>query len=231
MIEYKLEKNELTADPNDYRAVVVNVRSYTEDDLIARMLESGAGITRSDILSVNAAYKQAVLSIVREGGVINGDLYNMSFTMPGTYNPLDEAHHKVEVHLHPSHELRDAAAHLKVKRVAGSGKEPVITAVQDVNTNAIDTISNGGVFVVKGHKIKIIGAHADAGLYLKNTATGAVTKFAGHLAENTPSKLMLQAPALPAGVYHLTIKTQYSSSNGELKEPRTLEYPNSLTVV
>lgn len=233
MIEYKLEKNELTADPNDYRAVVVNTRVFSAEDVINRMLASGAGLTLSDIRAVDEARKQASISIVAEGGVPSDGLYTMTFTMPGKYSPLEEPEqHTIEIHLHPCRELREAAARLKVRRVVSSGNEPVISAVQDVNSRGIDTVTSGGVFIIKGQKIKVAGAHPDAGLYLKNLSTGAITKFTGNFAENTPSKLMLQAPTLPAGAYRLTIKTQFSGSGGrEMAQPRLIEYANDITVI
>lgn len=232
MIEYKLEKNELTADPNDYRAVVVNARVYTEEEFMDRMLESGAGLTRSDILSVRAAYKQTALNIIKEGSLINDDLFNMSFTMPGKYHPADETeHHALEIHLHPSRELREAAARLKPRRVSASGKEPLITAALDVNSNTADRISGGGICILKGNKIKVTGSHPDVGLYFKEVSGAGVTKFSGPFAENLPSRLMFQAPSLPAGVYRLSIKTQFTSAVKELAVPRVIEYPHDITVV
>lgn len=230
-IDIKLERNLLTANPNDYRAVVTAVSVYTEEDLIDRIQESGAGPTRSDIAAVLTSLKQIIPRIIREGSLIKGDLFTMSFTAPGTYNPLSESEHPtIELHIHPGKELKEAAASLRTHRVSGTGNEPVIIGVMDVNSGAPDRISAGGVFLVKGNKIKVEGTHADAGLYFKAVSGGAETKFTGHFAENHPSQLMLQAPALPAGVYRLLIKTQYSTSRKELSVPRVIEYPNDITV-
>lgn len=50
MLEYTLEMNELTDTPADMRAQVVNVTSYTQNDIVERIMRIGAGLTRSDIV-------------------------------------------------------------------------------------------------------------------------------------------------------------------------------------
>ncbi|MDR1867517.1 MAG: hypothetical protein LBQ77_04535, partial [Treponema sp.] len=67
MLEYTLEYNELTEESGDLRAQVVNARSYTEQELIDKILQIGAGLTRSDVVSVLEAIKQVIADILADG--------------------------------------------------------------------------------------------------------------------------------------------------------------------
>ncbi|MDR1175657.1 MAG: hypothetical protein LBK83_09355 [Treponema sp.] len=60
MVDYTLEDNELTEKPGDLRAQVVNVTPYTQNDIVDRVLNIGAGLTRSDVVSVLEAEKQVI---------------------------------------------------------------------------------------------------------------------------------------------------------------------------
>jgi hypothetical protein len=53
---------------------------------------------------------------------------------------------------------------------------------------------------------------------------------AGHLAENTVSKIIGMVPALGAGTWKVEIKTQFTVGGSFLKEPRAIESVFALTV-
>ncbi|GAB6391723.1 MAG: DUF4469 domain-containing protein [Treponematales bacterium] len=78
----------------------------------------------------------------------------------------------------------------------------------------------GGQFIITGHKIKIAGT--DAG--------GDPVKVTGHLAENSPARLIGIIPALAAGQWKARVVTLFSSDGTLLKEPRTIESAHPLTV-
>jgi hypothetical protein len=63
-----------------------------------------------------------------------------------------------------------------------------------------ETLTPGGQFSVSGHKIKVAGDNADVGVYFVSaTDPTQRVKVAGHLAENTASKIISMVPALGAG--------------------------------
>ena len=80
----------------------------------------------------------------------------------------------------------------------------------DVTTEAVnETLTPGGQFSVSGHKIRV----------------------AGHLAEDTASKVIAIIPAgFTAGDYTLEIVTQYTPGGSFLKEPRTIAFSVQLAV-
>jgi hypothetical protein len=68
------------------------------------------------------------------------------------------------------------------------------------------------------------------GVYFVPADGGAAVKVAGHLAENTASKLIGVIPALGAGKWKLEVRTRYGGGSRPLKEPRNVESHFTLTV-
>ncbi|MDR2784180.1 MAG: hypothetical protein LBB48_10175, partial [Treponema sp.] len=111
MLEYSLELNELTKEPDDMRAKTVNVISRSQSDIIERMLQSGAGLTRSDVLSVLEAEKEAVYATLADGEAVTTDLFNAFPSVQGVFSGADDSfdpkRHRVKIHLHEGAGLRN----------------------------------------------------------------------------------------------------------------------------
>ncbi|MDR1219507.1 MAG: DUF4469 domain-containing protein [Treponema sp.] len=234
MLLYGLEANELTKNPNDLRAQPVNVSSFSLDAIIDLIMEIGAGLTRSDVISVFEAEKQVVTKIIADGGAVNTDLFNAFPSITGVFEspdaPFDPARHKVHINLHPGVALRSAVAEVKTKRVAVVVTGTVVTAVTDMKTGAINTTLTPGRNVkIAGVKLKIAGDDPEVGLYLVPTTGDAVKVDMSDVIVNNPSELIALTPSLPAGAYRLRIVTQYTSGNF-LKVPHTFTFDKELTV-
>jgi hypothetical protein len=222
----------LTDDLNDFRAQVVNVRSFTRDDIIDRIMKIGAGLTRSDIVSVLEAERQVVTDIVAEGCAVNTDLFYASPSIQGVFTATAEPDtHTVRINLHPSQVLQKAIAGVKIKKVpGGGGSSHVINAVIDATRGEVNTgMTVGGIVTIQGYKIKLSGSGMNVGLYFRNTLDGAEEKYQGVFGENLPSRITFIMPALTPGTYRIFIKTKYAGSV-ELKELRTIEFPTDLIV-
>src|SRR3989337_2724976 len=66
-IKYILRDNKLTADPNDYRAIVTPTTSADLDAVVDRMLQRGTTVGRADILAVFDNLTEAVASMLLDG--------------------------------------------------------------------------------------------------------------------------------------------------------------------
>ncbi|MDR1985534.1 MAG: DUF4469 domain-containing protein [Treponema sp.] len=234
MLEYTLEDNELTEKPGDLRAQVINVSSYTQNDLVDRILKIGAGLTRSDVVSVLEAEKQVIADLVAEGSAVNTDLFNAFPSISGVFDspdaPFDHAKHKVNIKLNPGIALRSAVSSVKTKRVAATLTGTVITAVIDLKTGAVNAaLTPGRDAKITGMKLKIAGTKPEAGLYFVSS-TGSETKVdPSDIVVNNPSELIAVIPPLSPGTYRVKIVTQYSSSK-LLKVPHTYTFDKDLTV-
>jgi hypothetical protein len=156
MLEYVLEVNDLTAAPDDYRAQVVNVASHTQEDIVDRIMKIGAGLTRSDIVSVLEAEKQVVVEIVSDGGAVTTELFNAFPSIQGVFHSaedsVDGAHQKVKINLHAGTAIRDAAGAVKTKKLPGVVSGTVVSSVTDVKTGSQNKL------LTPGRNIKIVGA-------------------------------------------------------------------------
>jgi hypothetical protein len=236
MLEYTLEDNELTQNPGDLRAQVVNVTSYTQNDVIDRILDMGAGLTRSDVVAVFEAEKQVVSKIVEEGGAVNTELFNAFPSIGGVFEgpdvPFDHNRHRVKINLHPGVALRAAVQGVKTKRLAAALTGTVITSVTDLKTGSVnDQLTPGRDVKISGMKLKIIGNKAELGLYFMPLGGGAEVKVdPSDIVVNNPSEVIAVIPSLPAGPYHIRIVTQYSSSGKPLKTPHSFTFEKELNV-
>jgi hypothetical protein len=107
-----------------------------------------------------------------------------------------------------------------------------IDVFTDVTTDSVnETLTPGGMFSIAGHKLKLAGDDPEVGVYFMPEAGPAGrVKVTGHLAENSPAKLIGIVPALGAGKWKVEIKTQYTVGGTFLKEPRAIESRFVLTV-
>ncbi|MDR1218031.1 MAG: DUF4469 domain-containing protein [Treponema sp.] len=235
MLEYTLEDNELTDKPGDYRAQVINVTSYTQNDIADRIMKIGAGLTRSDVASVLEAEKQVVADIIAEGGAVNTELFNAFPSVSGVFDALDEAFdhakHKVKINLHPGVVLRSAIASVKTKKIAAVVTGTVITSVTDLKTGSVNgSLTPGRDAKLSGSKLKIAGDKPEIGLYFVPAGGGAEAKVdPSDIVVNNPSEVIAVIPPLSAGAYRVRIITQYSSGKN-LKNPNTFTFDKDLTV-
>jgi hypothetical protein len=239
MLEYTLEENLLTGETGDYRALVINVTSFTNGEVIDRIMKIGAGLTRSDIVSVLEAEKQVIVDIIAEGGAVNLDLFKAYPSIQGRFTGADEsfdpAKHKVRIHLHPGTALRSVVDEIKLKKVAAVRYGTVITAVVDIKSETInDKLTPGRNCKLSGTKLKIGGEDPSVGLYFVpagGAASGAPVKVdPTDIVVNNPAEVIAVIPALDAGVYYVRITTQHAGTK-QRKTPRTFTFDKPLTVV
>ena len=112
MLDYTLIENLLTPVPDDYMAQTTNVRSYTNDEIADRILKTGAGLTKSDILSVLQAQNEVICDIIAEGDAVNTPLFNTQPSISGVFtsasDSFDPSRHRVKINLSAGKALREA---------------------------------------------------------------------------------------------------------------------------
>ncbi|GAB6390802.1 MAG: DUF4469 domain-containing protein [Treponematales bacterium] len=232
MLEYILEPNDLTESPNDYRAQVINVRSYNQGEIIEKMLNSrsGAGLTRSAIIAVLEAEKEVIAEIIAEGDAVNTDLFSAHFSIHGSFGPDSDAG-KSNYRLNLTAAAILLAALEKVKgRKRTASPVNIINSVTDLRTGSVNgAITPGRNVKVEGQKVKIAGDET-CGLFFVNTATGQRTQVDPEdIVENMPGHLLAVVPNLPPGTYHVQVVTTFNGSEGR-KEPQTVTLNKPLTV-
>jgi hypothetical protein len=224
MLEYSLELNELTTNLDDMRAKTMNVVSRNQSAVIDRILQAGAGLTRSDVLSVLEAEKQVIYAMLADGEAVTTDLFNASPGIQGVFtgaeDSFDPKRHRVKIHLSEGAGLRKVEAQVKTKKVLPTQTGAFIASVTDVKSGSVNNLlTPGRPLRIYGSKLKIKGAD---GVEIKVDATDMV--------ENKPSEVIVMIPALAAGEWTLRLTTQFSGSGTDAKKPHTAEFGAVLTV-
>ncbi|GAB6391012.1 MAG: DUF4469 domain-containing protein [Treponematales bacterium] len=231
MLDYYLEPNQLTSDPDDFRAQVVNVRSHTESDIIRMMLDRGAGLRESDIIAVLNEFKKVCAGLIAEGDAINTELFNAHPAIKATTLPNGTVEYK-KVHYATTlgSGLRPYAGQSGTRKVPAPAKGTVIENVVNLKTGSTSALTPNRDIKVEGQKVKIAGDDPAVGLFFVNLDSEERTQVdPTDIIENTPSHVIAVVPALSVGSYHVQIVTEYSSGKS-LAAPRTATFDKPLTV-
>ncbi len=235
MLDYTLVENLLTPAPDDYMAQPVNVRSYTNEEIAERILKLGAGLTKSDVLSVLEAYGEVIANIVADGGAINTTLFNAHPSVAGVFegamDNFDSKRHRVKLNLSQGVLLRDALAKVKTQKVQVAEPLPCILEVKDIVSGVVnEMLTPGGVIQITGSRLKFLPEQADNGIFLIHQDSN--THFqVSVIADNKPARLIAMLPiGLAAGSYTLEVRTSYSTAGKPAKTLKTGQFHKPLTV-
>jgi hypothetical protein len=236
MLEYHVVENLLTPNPNDGMAQVVNLRSYTDDEIADQMLKRGTLLTKADILAVLQVYREVIMNIVEDGGAINTALFNTTPSMPGVYDgtgdSYDPARHRIQTNIHPGTSLREATKRIKVKKVQVADPIPNIVEVKDVVSGSVnENLTRGSVVQLRGSRLKFILKNEDNGIFLLSENGGEIKLTV--VVENKPARLIAMLPAdLAQGTHLLEVRTTYSPGvHTEGKQLKTGRFIKPLTVL
>ncbi|MDR0411287.1 MAG: DUF4469 domain-containing protein [Treponema sp.] len=235
MLEYCLERNELTDNPDDMRARTVNVISLNQDEIINRILKIGAGLTRSDIVSVLEAEAQVVKDALEDGEAVTTHLFNAFPSIQGVFTGAEDAfdsrRHSVKIHYAAGIGLREASGRVKLKKVLPGQTGAIITAVTDVKTGSVNhLLTPGRTLRIYGGKLKVMGKDASVGVFFIGADGKTVKVEPSDIVENKPTEVIVMIPELEVGEYHLRLATQFAGSGSLAKKVHTADFAEPLTV-
>ena len=236
MIQYVLETNELTGEPRKYRAMVVNSRSYTFEDIAEHLLQHNTGLSGAVIRGVWEGIKGAVEEYIADGASIKTELFHIRPGIQGVFESKDDgfdsSRHSIRLHLCPGSLLRNVPGRLKVKKT-NTGSRSFISSVTDISSSSVnDSLTPGKSIRITGSRVKISGEDPSCGIYFvpeKGTSSPVKVDFS-ELVVNHPSQLITVVPKLGKGKWNLRLVTQYSRGNIQLKKPQSVTFDKSLTV-
>jgi hypothetical protein len=234
MIDYVLKDNLLTEDPNDRSAQVVNVRSYTEEDLAEAIAKRNIGISKAEALAMLEAEAEIKMDWISQGIAINLRLEHYHYAISGVYHEGEYPKEAV-MRITASKELNDLVKKIPLRYVEASSKMRIdfITDVKSSTTN--DRITPGGVVKITGYNLKIAGTEASVGITFVNAANPNTVYPvpAIDIVTNNPSELMIIAPAMTSGEeVQLKVTTQFANySKKALNTPRSVTFEKKLVVV
>jgi hypothetical protein len=232
-MDYFLTDNHLTSDPNDQTAIPTNIRSYTDDQIIDRIMQRGTTLTRPDLLAGIRAYQEEHGYIVEEGNSFNTGLLNAGPDIAGKFNSVtdgyDHSRHKTRYSVSFSRSIQEKIAKIKMNKVQAPNTGPLIAAIRDGASGLTDgTLSAGGVLDITGSRLKVFPDLPDDGVYI--VAPDGVEYKASTLVENKPSRLIVMIPELPPGTYTLEVRTHFIGNATPGKQLRKAQFAKLLNI-
>lgn len=212
MVKYSLFLNKLTPDPDDYAARVIDVKTYTLQDIIKIMIRKGKTLTEEEAYGAYMALEKAIMEVVEEGGNVNLSIVNTNFSIRGVFHsedePFTEGKHSFHINTNPGEVLTEAAKKVKLKRVKAREYSPDPLKVEDIGsgtTNQLLTPAN--MACLKGSNLSFNPEDAEEGFYLINDKNQE-TKITS-IARNKPSEVVFLVPhGLKPGIYALEVRNR-----------------------
>lgn len=233
MIKYSLIANDLTPEPNDYRAQTHAAGVFDKEAVIEHMLQRGSLVTRTDILAVFNDMEEAVVDLHRQGYTVNLPLFGTSFSIKGRFDRPEETfstdRHRLNINVHRGRLLTHLQRDLRPEKTDRAPAQPTIHQVTDLVSGVQnERLTPGGVVEIVGRAIKIVGNDASVGLWFM-AADGSKTR-ATITVHNKPSTVLAVIPTLAPGTYSVRIVTQYLIGGGLLKHPKFHVFDKALIV-
>jgi hypothetical protein len=236
-IRAKLYPNYLHTVEGAYIARTDDEASLSVEQVCAAMKNRGGytGSYEDAVEHVKQFFDEAAYQLC-DGFSVNTGYFSLHPRIGGTWqtpnDPRDSAKHPVRFTFRALKPLRDLASHIEVliEGVADTGG--YIAEITDITTDAVnETLTPGGMFALEGHKIKAAGDKPECGVYFVSATDAAQrVKAAGHLADNTASRIVGIIPALAAGQWRVEVVSQFTGSSAALKTPRIIQGGSTLTV-
>ena len=232
-MNFFLTDNFITPDPNDQTAIPTNIQSYSDEQIIDRILTRGTTLTRPDLLAAIRAYQEEHGHIVDEGNGFNTGLINAGPAITGKFNGVndnfDHSRHSLHYNVNFSRTLRDRIAGVKMHKVQAPATGPIITGIRDSVSGLSDgTLTPGGVLDIYGANLNVFPDLPDDGVYF--LASGGAEYKAVTLVENKPARLILMIPPLSSGTYTLEVRTHFIRTATPGKQLRKIQFSKPLNI-
>lgn len=233
MLQYSLVENLLTAAPDDFMALPLNVRTYGLEEIAQRILARHPGMGLSQINAVIEEFIEEVCIITRDGGAVNTPLFNTQPSIAGVFSgasdSYDPGRHRTKTNLSPGVRMRNAAEAMKTQKEQAADPQPFILEVSDVVSGTVNSqLTRGGIMQLKGGRLKFVAENPANGIFLVGENTTVKCEF---VAENKPSRLIALVPYAAPGNYHVEVRTTFNMSGREGKTLKTGRFERELAVV
>jgi len=236
-----LRLNLLTKDvENDYTAEVsTSKNTLRNEDIARRIIAEGSEIKYDTLLSVlNQADRITREAILQGYSVMTGNCQltpRVSGSWIGAAAQYNPAAHKTTCDLVATKALRDALAGVGIEVLGVRDSGAYIGLVTNTATGLTDgAIREGDDLLIEGDKIRIAPLEdAITGIYFV-MPDGRDYKVERKLVQNDPKRVVCRVPKMTIDTYpqevRLEIRTQFTSGDKLLKEIRTIEYGQLLSV-
>jgi hypothetical protein len=230
-----LYDNPLTEKADDYTARVSSERSLNIGEICkSAVSRGGADISSPAMQHGVSLFLKEMAYLLCDGFSVNTGYFTASPLIKGVFsNPQETFNAEKHVLLFQFNQgdtLREELSSVEVEILGVADTALSISQVTDVRTGSVNNqLTPTRNLKINGSKIKVMGEHADNGVYFVNQTSGESTKVdQADIVVNNPSELIVIIPELATGTYKLQVTTQFSASS-LLKDPRTVIFDKVLT--
>jgi hypothetical protein len=232
-LNYALYENNLkSSKPNSYVAKPLVDVTKTLDEVLNETTEHGSTVTKAEALAFFEEMVVVILKALIQGFAINTPLFNLSFSISGTFDSPDDtfdpARHAINIIITPGTRIKDIISKINLSKVTATKPKPVVTDFFDHSTQSHnDTLTKGGIGKLTGVKLQIDEKDEQQGIFFLPVLGGIIYKSTGFLVKNDPSELIFTIPAdLTPGEYNIEVRAKLNDG----KELRKGSYEKILTV-
>jgi hypothetical protein len=234
-----LKPNLLTQeDNNDYIAEVSTVGNTKRNEDIARLIEEDGTEVRYDtLLDILNRRDRIEKRLIQEGNSVQSGNVRLAPRITGkwiggtaNFNPENN---KITIDATITNDLRTGLEEVGTETLGVKNNGAYIGLVTDLFTKMTDgTITPNEEIRIDGDKIKILPEDTPAYNVFFIADDGTEHVPGRSPIENSPKKVVIRVPALPAGEYTLRIVTRFSSGTTLLRnDPRIIDFDQKLTVL
>lgn len=207
---------------------VILTRSYTMDDVVARITGNGCSISAETLHCAATMLMNEIEDCLIEGASVGTPLGTLTPSVTGIWDTanrlLPEARQQntATVRYSLSPRMKKALAHPLFHEDNGTGFRLSIYSVQDTASRTEnERITPGRTIVLRGHSLLMNGLLPQRGIYLIDATSGETAYHITpeELVLNTRGRIIAQVPHdLPPGEYLIRVVSQCSTSPQPMKQ-------------
>lgn len=215
-MDYYLQKNPITSDPNDHSARVVVPNTLTLDDIVREMQRRNSSLTESDILSALTLLFEVTTDEVAQGNTVTLPVAVFRPSIRGVFKDAtdvyDEKRHEKRASVSQGTMMASKMKNAAVEKVTEPLPQPAPLHFEDVVTDTINSkVTPGGIGIIKGEELKFDQENEEEGIYFVGNDSEGTFK-ASVLAKVTSGTLIFSIPNdLAPGDYTVEVRKIYGS--------------------
>jgi hypothetical protein len=210
-LRYGLIENHLTTEPGDYMAVVQDNETFSEEQIVERMINRGSTVTKAEALGVLEEYGLALEDLIKGGYNINTKLFCVYPSISGVFNGSDDSfdsrRHSIRLNVSVGNRFAKSTDSISTQKVGMTSPAPVLEKFTNLKTKAVnETFTTGQVASITGLLLKFNEEDASQGIFFI-AADGTETRVT-NISKNKPSELIFFVPDdLTSGSFQVEVRT------------------------
>lgn len=218
-LDYVLHESNLKGRAGTHRAVVVNSKTYTIEEVKQLMLTRNSTLGIEDLEAFWAGFKATLETIVEEGNGFSDELFAIEPSVRGLFDGADDSftpdRHSVAIKMRPGPKLKQAAETVTPRKLTTRLPSPSIDAVRRAPAKEHDPALKPGLFIeILGGLLKFHPEVEDEGVFLTG-ADNASHRLADVLVnQNREILLMIPALDIPPGPVRLEVRARIRNGKG-----------------